>query len=94
VALLPTLSDAQSQASLAQLFGAAFTLAQQQSPSQAQQLVQQEATLFLDLALSNMAAAIADANVLADIPLYNTTLGFTLGLIEGELILSTIVTNS
>jgi hypothetical protein len=94
VALLPNFSSAQSQALLAQLFGIAFTLAQQQSPTQAQQLIQQEATLILDLALNDMAAAIADANALAAIPSYNTWMGYTLGLIEGELILSTLVVNS
>jgi hypothetical protein len=93
VALLPNFSNAQGQASLTQLFGVAFQLAQQQAPPQAQQLVQQEATLFLDLALSDMKAAIAEANALADNPLYSTTLGYILGLLEGEWILSTITTN-
>ncbi len=91
--LLPHFSDAQGQASLTQLFGLAFVLAQQQSPTQAQQLIEQEATLFLDLAFNDMAAAIAQANTLAENPLYNSTIGYTLGLIEGELILSAIAAN-
>jgi hypothetical protein len=94
VALLPTFSNSQGQALLTELFGVAFALAQQQTPTQAQELVQQEVTLFLDLAFGNMAAAIADANALADNSLYNTSIGYILGLIEGEWILSTIISNS
>jgi hypothetical protein len=49
--------------------------------------------VWVDLAFGQMAAAIDDANVLAANPLYNTTIGYTLGLIEGELILSALAAN-
>jgi photosystem II stability/assembly factor-like uncharacterized protein len=91
--LLPNFSNAQAQAALAQMFGVAFMLAQQQGPAQAQQLVLQEAMLFLALASNDIAAAIAASSALADNPLYNTTLGYSLGLAEGEWILSGMVMN-
>ena len=40
-----------------------------------------------------MTAAITDSNILAANPLYNTTIGYTLGLIEGELILTAFAQN-
>jgi photosystem II stability/assembly factor-like uncharacterized protein len=87
VLLLPNFSDAQGQASLAQLFDAALVLAWRQSPSEAAPLLQQEARVLVDLAFGQIAAAIADANALAANPLYNAAIGYSLGLIEGELIL-------
>jgi hypothetical protein len=91
--LLPNFRGAQGQASLTQLFDAALALAAWQSPSLIVPLLQQEALVWVDLAFGQMAAAIDDANVLAANPLYNTTIGYNLGLIEGELILSALAAN-
>jgi hypothetical protein len=91
--LLPNFSDAQQQASLAQLFDATLVLAVMRSRSETTLLIQQEASVLVDLALGRSDAAIADANALAANPLYYTRLGYALGLIEGELILSSIAAN-
>ncbi len=85
--LLPTLSDPSGQASLEGLFGAALVLAAQQAPSEVSGLLQQEAQVLADLALGQQAAATAAANALAANPLYNTAVGWTLGLTEAALLL-------
>jgi glucose/arabinose dehydrogenase len=92
--LLPNFNGAEAQASLAQLFDAVLALAAQQSSSLVIPLLQKEARVWVDLAFRQTAAAIDDANVLAADPLYNTPLGYGLGLIEGELILSAFAANS
>ena len=91
--LLPKFSDAQGQASLTHLFDAALLLAWKQSPSEVSPLLQQEARIWVDLQFGQMTAAITDSNILAANPLYNTTIGYTLGLIEGELILTAFAQN-
>jgi glucose/arabinose dehydrogenase len=91
---LPSFNGAEGQASLTQLFDTALALAAQQSPSLVIPLLQKEARVWVDLAFGQAAAAIDDANVLAADPLYNTPIGYGLGLIEGELILSAFAANS
>jgi hypothetical protein len=73
---------------LAQQLALAFTLAFQQAPQDAALLVVQEATLIFDLALGNGPQVLAAANDLAGNPLYNMPVGYTLALLEGELLLS------
>ena len=92
--LLPSFNGAEGQASLAQLFDSALALAARQSPSLVIPMLQKEARLWVDLAFGQTAAAIDDANVLAADPLYNTPIGYSLGLVEGELILSAFAANS
>ncbi|HEY7328299.1 MAG TPA: PQQ-dependent sugar dehydrogenase [Gemmataceae bacterium] len=92
--LLPNFNGAEGQASLGQLFDTALALAEQQSSSLVIPLLFEEARVWLDLALGQTAAAIDDANVLAADPLYNTSIGYSLGLIEGELILNALAANS
>ena len=50
--------------------------------------MQQEATLILDLALGQSSQALVVANALASNPLYNMPAGYTLALLEGELLMS------
>jgi hypothetical protein len=92
--LLPSFNGAEGQASLAQLFNTTLALVAQQSSSLVIALLQKEARVWVDLAFGQTAAAIDDANVLAADPLYNTPIGYSLGLVEGELILSAFAANS
>jgi glucose/arabinose dehydrogenase len=94
VSLSSSFNSAQGQASLAQLFDTAVALVEQQSSSLVIPLLLKEARVWVDLALGQTAAAIDDANVLAADPLYNTSIGYGLGVIEGELILSNLAANS
>jgi hypothetical protein len=85
---LPSFSTPDAQAMLAQQFALSFALASLQAPQEAPLLVAQEASLILELALDNSSQALVIANALASNPLYNVPVGYTLALLEGEVLLS------
>jgi hypothetical protein len=84
VLLFPSLGG---QTSLGEMFGVALALAARQSSSEVVPLLRQEAQVLADLAFGQLAEATAAANALAANALYNTAVGYTLGLLEVALIL-------
>jgi hypothetical protein len=84
---LPSFSTSDAQARLAQQFALSIALGALAAPQEAALLVAQEASLRLDLALGNSSQALDVATALAGNPLYTMPAGYTLALLEGEVLL-------